>query len=89
MKVYKLIGARQASYGIGPIRGNWLTIRESFGDYSLSVEIGRPDHVVEELPDDATDEQMFDTLANLENLGRTWAEQQALYRQYEALDTNE
>jgi hypothetical protein len=89
VKVYRIRNARQASYGIAidmsPVpsleilRTSWETIRESFGAYSLSVEYGRADTVVEELSDDATDEERFDALARLENLGRTWAQQQAMY----------
>jgi hypothetical protein len=95
MRVYRLQGARQASYGIGPtstpgpVKGHlgddwseWITLRESFKDYSLSVELGRGVHRVAELPDNATEEQQFDMLAHWEQLDRTWAQQQELYAQY-------
>jgi|BarGraNGADG00312_2_1021985.scaffolds.fasta_scaffold22385_2 hypothetical protein len=99
MRVYRILSARQASYGIAidmspfpsieTLRTSWETIRESFGDYTLSVEYGRAGFVVEELPEDASDEQRFDALARLENLGTTWAQQQAMHPEDERFETME
>ena len=99
MKIYKLIGARQAGYGIelpGRSRtankgqnGAWLTLRESFGDYGLSIAIGRGVEEIGELPDDAGVEQRFDALAALEERGRTWAQQEASYAEYQRLEDDE
>ena len=93
MKVYKLVGARQANYGIATASPTqWITIRESFGDYGLSVEAGRRDHrsfFVSALPDDASEELQFNVLATLEELGRTWAEQQAIYTLFSLEETAE
>ena len=80
MIVYRLTGARQASFGIGtdsPTK--FETLRESFGEYDLSVEMARlGGEPIDTLPDDATYEQRWNFLARLEGIKTTWAEQEAV-----------
>lgn len=79
MDVWRLEGARQASYGIGPKGPNLFeTVKESFGELDLSVEYGRGVEIVETLDDDATVEERWNTLARLENWRGTHAEQEAV-----------
>lgn len=78
-RVYRLIGARQAAYGIETALPNqWETLRESFGEFDLSVEYGRPVEVVDAVSEDATVEARWNLLAGLEDIGGTWAEQEAV-----------
>jgi hypothetical protein len=77
IEVWRLVGARQAEYGIGTENDTlWLTLKESFGERHLSYEYGRGVVQVDSLDDDATPEQKYDRLAGLEGV-RTWREQVA------------
>jgi hypothetical protein len=87
MEIWKLIGARQASYGIpAGSENSYRTVRESHGELELSDEYGRPLEVVETLPDDATDEDQWNALARLENWPETYAEQAARIAALDAED---
>lgn len=81
MDIWKLRGARQASYGIATEDPRWWwTLRESFGEVDLSREVGEGIEVVETILDDATSEEQHNALARWEDWPETWAEQDARRR---------
>ena len=67
-EIWRLTGARQASYGILiPERTNWfVTLLESFGEVDLSIEWGQGVECVGHLMASATDEEIWTALAHLE-----------------------
>jgi hypothetical protein len=78
-QIWKLTGARQASFGILTDNENWwLTLKESFGEVDLSVEYGVGVEPVGALADSATDEEVWTALADLEKwTSTTYASQEA------------
>ena len=78
-RIYRLTHARQAGHGIETDRPGWFeTLRESFGEYDLSDEVGRAAEQVGYVAGDATYEARWNTLARLEGIPSTWAEQKAV-----------
>lgn len=67
-EIWRLKGARQASYGILiPHRTNWfVTLKESFGEVDLSTEWGEGVEQVGAMVDSATEEEIWTALARLE-----------------------
>lgn len=77
--IWRLRGSRQARYGIRTGRADeWLTLRESFGEVDLSVEVGEGVEPVGQIADDATTEQQWTALARWEGwTATTYASQLA------------
>lgn len=87
MNVWRLIGARQAKYGIGPLPDTtFLTLVATFDVAGLSAEAGHGVEVVETIPESLTDAELFDVLAKWEGWDETWAEQKARTDALDAAD---
>lgn len=78
LNVYRLVGARQAGYGIETDRELWFeTLKESFGEYYLSDEVARARaDVVATVSEDAPYAERWNLLARLEGIPFTFAEQE-------------
>lgn len=78
-EIWKLSGARQASFGIRTDSPTgWLTLRESFGEVDLSVEVGTGVEPVGVMTGNPTEEEIWTALARLEGwTSTTYASQEA------------
>lgn len=86
MKIYRLAG-NGARYGLGELPkggrpdgvwGAWIVLHEQGDKHVLGVQIAKIAAIREdlgEIDDHASDQERFDTLAALENIGRSWAQQ--------------
>lgn len=74
-------GPRQPAYGIGTADSDQPeTIHEAHGTYTMSKQHSVPMTLLRDLPRNLTWEQRFDILAAAEQIGCTWAEQDARLR---------
>lgn len=75
--IWKLVGARQASFGIATDHPeSFETLLESHGEVDLSIEYGCGVEVVGELSQGTSAEDRHNALCRLEGWPTTWAEQE-------------
>lgn len=84
-EIWKLSGARQASFGIPTDSPTgWLTLRESFGEVDLSVEVGTGVEMVGTLDDSASEAEIWTALAHFEKWTDTTYQSQLDAREADA-----